>query len=167
MGGRDAKIRFLLHQGHDDVIKWKRFPRYWPLVWAIYRSPVNYWHKGQWRGASVFSLICVRMNGWVNNREAGDLRRHRVHYNVTVMQGNCLDPFDSNSRPCDSAQSYICVFVCVRTYVRMYVLVFTDWCKMSWYQVVKDRHVTKAMFYPCLLISAILTCRKHNGILRR
>ena len=34
-------------------------------------------HKGQWRGALMFSLICARINGWVNNREAGDLRRHQ------------------------------------------------------------------------------------------
>ena len=33
-----------------------------------------------------FSLICVWINDWVNNREAGDLRRHRGHYDVTVMQ---------------------------------------------------------------------------------
>ena len=42
-------------------------------------------HNGQWRGALMFSLICARINGWVNNREAGDLRRHRVHYDVIVM----------------------------------------------------------------------------------
>ena len=42
-------------------------------------------HKGQWRGALMFSLICAWINGWVNNREAGDLRRDRVHYDVTVM----------------------------------------------------------------------------------
>ena len=46
---------------------------------------VNSSHKGQWRGALTFSLTWVRMNGWVNNREAGDLRRHRAHYDVTVM----------------------------------------------------------------------------------
>ena len=40
---------------HDDVIKWKHFPRYWPIY------------------------------GWVNNREAVDLRRYRAHYNITVM----------------------------------------------------------------------------------
>ena len=45
----------------------------------------NFPHKGQWRGALIFSLICVWINGWVNNREAGDLRRCRAHYNVTVM----------------------------------------------------------------------------------
>ena len=39
----------------------------------------------QWRGALMFSLICAWINGWVNRREAGDLRRHRAHYDVTVM----------------------------------------------------------------------------------
>ena len=69
----------------DDVIKWKHFPRYWPSVRGIHRSPVNSPHKGQRRGALMFSLVCVRINGWVNNGEAGDLRRHRAHYDVIVM----------------------------------------------------------------------------------
>ena len=43
-------------------------------------------HKGQWRGALLFSFICVWINGWVNNLEAGDLRRNRAHYDVTVMR---------------------------------------------------------------------------------
>ena len=55
---------------HDDVIKWKHFPRYC---------------KGQWRGALIFSLICVWINGWLNKREAGDLRRYRVHCDAIVM----------------------------------------------------------------------------------
>ena len=42
--------------------------------------------KGQWRGALIFSLICDWINGWVNNREAGDLRCHRTHYDVLVMK---------------------------------------------------------------------------------
>ena len=42
-------------------------------------------HRGQWRGALMFSVTCVWINGWVNNREAGDLRRNRAHYDVTVM----------------------------------------------------------------------------------
>ena len=70
---------------HDDVIKWKHFPRYWPFMRGILRSPVNFPHKGQWCGALMFSLICSRINGWVNNGDAGDLRRHRAHYDVTVM----------------------------------------------------------------------------------
>ena len=70
---------------HDVVIKWKHFPRYWPFVRGIHRSPVNSPHKGQWRGALMFSLIWAWITGWVNNREAGDLSRHRGHYDVNVM----------------------------------------------------------------------------------
>ena len=69
-----------------DVIKWQDFPRYWPFVRGIHRSPVNSPHKGQWRGALMFSLICVWIKGWVNNSEAGDLRRYRAHYDVTAMR---------------------------------------------------------------------------------
>ena len=81
--------------GHDDVIKWKHFPRYWPFVRGIHRLPVNSPHKGQWRGALMFSLICVWINVWVNNREADDLRRHRAHYDVIVMgrELTCRAPF--------------------------------------------------------------------------
>ena len=70
---------------HDDVIKWKHFPRNWPFVRGIHRSPVNSPHKGQWRGALMFPLICVLINGWVNNRQTGDLGRHCAHYDITVM----------------------------------------------------------------------------------
>ena len=48
---------------------------------AGYRFP----HKGQWRRTLMFSLICARINGWASNREAGDLRGYRAHYDVTVI----------------------------------------------------------------------------------
>ena len=48
---------------YDDVIKWKHFP---------------------------FSLICVWINSWVNNHEAGDLRCYLAHYDVIVMQVQCI-----------------------------------------------------------------------------
>ena len=84
--GEDMKcICIVIFPKHDDVIKWKHFPRYWPFVRGIHRSPVNSPHKGQWRGALMFSLICVCINDWVNNREAGDLRRYGAHYDITVM----------------------------------------------------------------------------------
>ena len=70
---------------HDDVIKWKHHPRNWPFVRGIHRSPVNSPHKGQWREALMFSLICVWISGWVNNREAGDLRRYGADYDTTVI----------------------------------------------------------------------------------
>ena len=76
---------------HDDVIKWKHFPRYWLFVRGIHRSPVTPPHKGQWRGALMFSLICAWINDCINNGEAGDFRRYRAHYDVIVMD-NPTDP---------------------------------------------------------------------------
>ena len=80
---------------HDDVIKWKHIPRYWAFVRGIHRwlalfagnSPVTgeFPHKGQWRGALMFYLICVWINDWVNHSEAGDLRRNRALYDVIEM----------------------------------------------------------------------------------
>ena len=55
----------------------ENFPRYWPFVRGI--------HKGQWRAALMFSLISAWIKSWVNDRDVGDLRRHRAHYDVTVM----------------------------------------------------------------------------------
>ena len=57
-----------------------------------HRSPVNSPHKGQWRGALMFPLICVWINAWVNNRQAGDLRRNHTHYDVTVVTYRRLHP---------------------------------------------------------------------------
>ena len=37
------------HGLHDDVIKWKHFPRYCPFVRGIHRSLVNSPHTGKWR----------------------------------------------------------------------------------------------------------------------
>ena len=55
------------------------------VVRGFLQPPVNSPHKYQSRGALMFSLICAWTNGWVNNRDVGDLRRHCTHYNVTVM----------------------------------------------------------------------------------
>ena len=74
---------------HDGFIKWKYFMRYWPFMGGIHRSPVTFphkGHKGHWRGALMFSLICTLTKGWVNNWDAGDLRHHRAHHNVIVMK---------------------------------------------------------------------------------
>ena len=46
---------------------------------------VNSPHKRRWRGVLMFSLICAWINDWVNNRDAGDWRHHRAHYDGTVM----------------------------------------------------------------------------------
>ena len=60
-------------------------PRYWPFVRGNHRWPVNSPHKGQWRAALMFFWSSSWINGWVNNRAAGDLRRHRPHYDGIVM----------------------------------------------------------------------------------
>ena len=86
---------FITHNvTHKEHFAWWRyqmetFPRYWPFVWGIHRSPVNSPHKCQWREALMFSLICAWTNSWANNRDTGDLRRHRAHYHITVMGGAC------------------------------------------------------------------------------
>ena len=57
------------------------------LLWGEFtgdRWPVNSPKKGRWRGALMFSLICARINDWVSNREAGDLRRHSVENHVCL-----------------------------------------------------------------------------------
>ena len=41
--------------------------------------------KGQWCGALMFPLICTWIYVSANNHEAGDLRHHRAHYDITVM----------------------------------------------------------------------------------
>ena len=66
-------------------------------VWGFLHSPVNSPHKGEWRGALMLSLICAWINGWVNNSKAVDLRHHRAHYDVTVMndQNNRYTNFNS------------------------------------------------------------------------
>ena len=88
---RDSDVLVLTSPGHQK-------PRHYIMtssngnisaslafVRGIHRWPVNSPHKGQWRAAFMFSLICAWMKGWENNREAGDLRRHRTHYDVIVM----------------------------------------------------------------------------------
>ena len=91
------QMQTAISSSHDDVMKWKHVPCYWPCVRGIHRSPVNPPHKGQWHRALMFSLICARINGWAHNREAGNLRHHCAHHDATVMKdqlesmGNILD----------------------------------------------------------------------------
>ena len=75
---------FVVRITHDDIIKWKHFLRYWPFWGESIGHPVDSPHKDQWRGDLMFSLICAWTNGWANNRDAGDLRRHRAHCEVSI-----------------------------------------------------------------------------------
>ena len=53
--------------------------------WLRHQWPVDSPHKGQWHISLMFSLICAWRNGCANNRDDGDLIRHRAHCDVTVM----------------------------------------------------------------------------------
>ena len=92
---------------HDDVIKWKNFPRYCPFVRGIHRPSVNSPHKGQRRGTLMFSLICVWINNWVNKRETGDLRSYRAHCDVTVMVFGAHKMFGLNEYLGAKCQCYL------------------------------------------------------------
>ena len=81
---------------HDGV-KWKHFPRYWPFVRGVDRSPVNSLNKNKCRGALVFSLIYSWTNSWLNKqKDAGDLRRH-VMRNLQWLHWYDIGPFLSLS----------------------------------------------------------------------
>ena len=136
---------------HDDVIKWKDFPRYWPFVRGIHRSPVNSPHKDQWRGALMFSLICAWINGWVNNRKVGDLRHHHAHYDVTVMMISLSDVIR-----CSSFCNKILTLM-------LYQLLYRDlfWCgrRLSGYPDYPARSLCNIYYYPSVWNMA----RKKHG----
>ena len=80
---------------HNDVIKWKHFPGYWPFVWGIHRSPVNSPHKGQWRGALIFSLrlnkrLSKQSWGWWFETPSWSLWRHCNRATVSRVQSYCV-----------------------------------------------------------------------------
>ena len=73
----------LYDTNHDHAIKGKLFLRYWSFMWGIHRSPVNSPHKGQWRGALMFSLTCTLSKrsskqswGWWFETPSRSLWRH-------------------------------------------------------------------------------------------
>ena len=86
-------------------MKWKHFPRYKPFARGIHWSPVNSPHKRQWRGALMFSLFCAWTNSWANNENTCDLRRHRAHYDVTLM----LKTIDITQQTCVQIYWLYCI----------------------------------------------------------
>ena len=75
-----GEILLMMTSSNENI-----FPRYWPFVRGIHRSPVNSPNKGQWHIALMSSLFCAWINGWGKNHEGGDLRCHHANYDVTVM----------------------------------------------------------------------------------
>ena len=104
------EVKYLLFDDylHDDGIKWKHFP--WPFVRGIHRSPMDYSHEGQWREALNFTLNYAWTNDWANNIDAGDLRRRRAQYDVTLMVGLFSIPSAEVAMRCDEFYNHMQVF---------------------------------------------------------
>ena len=79
----------ITHTYHDDVIKWKQFPRYCPFVQGIHRSPVDSPHKGivTW---TFDVLLSVRTNCWTKTWLAGNLTRRGGHLTLPQFDNVCL-----------------------------------------------------------------------------
>ena len=115
---RSSHTEFDVSCVHDDVMNWKHFPRYWLFVRGINRGPVNSLHKGQWRGALMFSLICAWIYRWVNNGEAGDFSRYRAHYDVIVMH---LPELQTAETPCHSCNATLICYLHDSTHMAMVI----------------------------------------------
>ena len=101
-------------QVQNDIIQWKHFPRYWPFMRGIHRSPVDSPHKSYWRRVLMFSLICAWANSWANNRDTSDSRCNWAHYDDTVMFVRFLSLYCAR---------YLFIFYCdiSRVYSYMYM----------------------------------------------
>ena len=81
-------VKYPSHEslGAGDIMmtyQMEQFPRHWSFVRGIHWSTVNSPYKGHGRRALIFYLGLK--NDWVSIPNIGDLRRHRAHYNGTVM----------------------------------------------------------------------------------
>ena len=144
------KIWFTLH---DDVIKWRYFLRYWPFVRGIRRSPVNSMHKGQWRGALMLSLISAWMNGWVNNREAGDLGCNRTHYDVIAML-NFSSLYDNKNE----ILNHVSEIHGKKTVVRFNMTRVK--CNVYIYHILISIHITKHVVFGFFIIGSFSSSRQ-------
>ena len=86
----------------DDIFHYRPFVR-----------RINSPHKGQWREALIFLLICACTNGWVNSRDVGDLRCHGAHYGVIIMWLHILykNPSPLQFLDINNLYIFICIFV--------------------------------------------------------
>ena len=119
---------------------------------GIHRSPVNSPHKGQWHEALLFSVICTRINGWINNGEAGDTRRHRVHYDVTVM---ALPQSYAMTSMCVCMHLYECDYICASSISKTVASIHFKKIYFQNRQIEKYLMITRQSY----TISRILLCK--------
>ena len=108
---------------HDDVIKWKHFPHYWPFVRGI---PGHRWIPHT--KASDAELWCfdLRLNKWLSKQSGGwNLRRHHAHYDVIVMGGLRFSPLQLNETLLvDISRICLVIFILYIFHGRGYSLIF-------------------------------------------
>ena len=86
-------IRFRKQQPSNirQESRWRQLMEVFSALLAIYvgNSPVTHEFPAKKPMTRSFDVFCdlFRINCWVNNRRVGDLRRHRIRYDVTVMSG--------------------------------------------------------------------------------
>ena len=114
-------------QFHDDVITWKHFPRYWPSVRGIHRSPVNSPHKGQWRGALMFSLICA-LNKRLSKQSWGWWFETPSRPFWRLCNINLRNPWRHDMEAFLKGSSTIVNYVCLKTWIIIYEIYFTFNC---------------------------------------
>ena len=83
---------------------------------GVHRLQMNSPDKGQRCGALMMFPLIAWINGWINNRDAGDLKCHRAHYDVTVM----------NRRAINDRQVYLIVCLCDIYHITVYLYIYID-----------------------------------------
>ena len=118
----------------ENVSIWWRhhvetFPCHWLFVRGNRWSPVDSPHKGQWRGALMFPLICAWTDGWANNRDVGYLRRHGAHYDVTVTTNTSAYFLECIVRSDTEFESSLlsCVIECLHYGIRCWSPLAIEW----------------------------------------
>ena len=110
---------------HDDVIKWKHFPRYWPFVRGIHRSPMNSLHnfKPVTRSFDVF-FVCVNNSVKPSSKSMIYFYIHKI--SCRVRNCSCRDSRPRNLTTCGQDPSLRLINVpcdCVITFTHMYIYV--------------------------------------------
>ena len=130
---------------HDDVIKLKHFPRYWPSVQGIHQSPVNSLHKGQWRGALTFFYLRINKRssnawwGWWSETQTRPFWRH-INVSSTLLKNlveieNLISPvsgctifFKIRLRNCT------CINVTASTVTHIQIVGMNNWVRFNIYR---------------------------------
>ena len=99
----------------------------------------------------MFSLICTWIFGWVNNGEAGDLRRYRTHYDVGVMSSRGQRQVVSNVP-----------LLCIELIASVSLFLLTNW-KVDCRRYVQMSHYTTGICYKHATCLAMGHCIKYRS----